>query len=51
MNMDYVAVFKSGLDGKVVEIMGIDFEDTMVEVARSNGPKAWKEGMLWVEKA
>ncbi|KAK3615508.1 hypothetical protein LTR56_026550 [Elasticomyces elasticus] len=48
---DYTAIFKFGLDGEVVETMGIELEDTMVEVARNKGPKAWKEGMLWYEKA
>ncbi|KAK3657605.1 hypothetical protein LTR56_002380 [Elasticomyces elasticus] len=47
---DYVAIFKFGLDGEVVETMGIELENTMVKVARDKGPKAWKEGMLWFEK-
>lgn len=45
------AVFKFGLDGEVVETMGIELEESMVELARSKGPKFWKEGMIWFTKA
>lgn len=44
------AIFKFGLDGEIVETMGIELEASMVEVARAKGPKAWKEGMIWFEK-
>lgn len=44
------AVFKFGLDGETVETMGIELEDSMVDMAREMGPKHWKEGMIWFEK-
>ena len=48
--VDFQAVFKFGLDGEVVETMGIEIEESMVEMARERGVKHWKEGMLWFEK-
>lgn len=44
------AYFQFGLDGKVVETMGIELEPEMVEMARNLGVKYWKEGMVWFEK-
>ena len=44
------AVFELGLDG-AVERMGIELEESMVEVARSKGKNHWKEGMIWFEKS
>jgi CubicO group peptidase (beta-lactamase class C family) len=44
------AVFKFGLDGETVETMGIELEAGMVEMARGKGERAWKEGMIWLER-
>lgn len=44
------AVFKFGLDGEIVETMGIELEPQMVRTARERGSKYWKEGMIWFEK-
>jgi CubicO group peptidase (beta-lactamase class C family) len=48
---DLQAIFKFGLDGEVVETMGIELEPEMVEMARNLGVKYWKEGMVWFEKS
>lgn len=47
---DSQAVFQFGFDGKVVETMGIEIEESMVEMAREMGEEHWKEGMIWFEK-
>jgi hypothetical protein len=47
---DLQAVFKFGLDGEVVETMGVELEPEMVEMARNLGTKYWKEGMVWFQK-
>jgi hypothetical protein len=47
---DFQAVFEFGLDGEVVETMGIELEPEMVERARNLGFKYWREGMVWFEK-
>lgn len=47
---DLKAVFKFGLDGEVVETLGLEVEERMVEVAREKGKRYWKEGMFWFEK-
>ena len=44
------AVFKFGLSGEVVETLGIELEEEMVQAARRKGGKFWKEGMIWFEK-
>lgn len=44
------AIFKFGLDGETVETMGIELEESMVEMARAKGSQFWKEGMIWFEK-
>ena len=44
------AIFKFGLDGQTVETLGIELEESMVEMARAKGSKFWKEGMVWFEK-
>ena len=48
------AVAKFGLpgpDGEMeVETLGIELEGQMVEKAREDGEKNWKEGMIWFEK-
>ncbi|KAK5126608.1 hypothetical protein LTR85_009542 [Meristemomyces frigidus] len=47
---DLKAVFKFGLDGEVVETLGLELEERMVEVAREKGDKYWKKGMIWFER-
>jgi CubicO group peptidase (beta-lactamase class C family) len=47
---DLQAVFKFGLDGEVVETMGIELEPEMVERAESLGGKHWKDGMVWFDR-
>ena len=44
------AVFKFGLSGEVVETLGIELEEEMVQAAGRKGGKHWKEGMIWFEK-
>ena len=46
---DEKALFTLGLDSEV-ETMGIEIEDSMVDMAREKGVKHWKEGMIWFEK-
>jgi CubicO group peptidase (beta-lactamase class C family) len=46
---DRRAFFELGLDG-AVETMGIELEDSMVDMARRKGRHHWKDGMIWFEK-
>ena len=43
------AVFTLGLDGEV-EMMGIEIEEAMVEMAREKGERYWRDGMIWFNK-
>ena len=45
-----LAIFKFGLNGEVVETLGIELEGEMVEAAERKGAKYWKEGMIWFDK-
>ncbi|KAK4546995.1 hypothetical protein LTR36_001215 [Oleoguttula mirabilis] len=47
---DVKAIFKFGLDGEVVETLGMELEERMIEVAREKGERYWKEGMVWFER-
>jgi CubicO group peptidase (beta-lactamase class C family) len=47
---DMHVIFNHGLDGKVVETMGIEIAPEMVEIARNLGPKHWKKGMVWFDR-
>ena len=50
LNEEGQAVFKFGLNGETVEMMGIQLEGSMIEAAEKKGEKYWKEGMIWFEK-
>lgn len=46
---DARAVFEIDLHGEV-EMLGIEIDDQMVEVATAKGEKHWRERMVWFEK-
>lgn len=47
---DSLAVFEFGLDGETVKMVGVELEESMVEMAEEKGEAHWREGMIWFGK-
>lgn len=46
---DEMAVFALDLDGRV-EMLGLEIDGGMIEAARENGGRSWRDGMIWFER-